>query len=49
MGRKSGQMQMIIMDIESLLPEGHLLRKIDWIVDFSFIYEEAEGYYSDMG
>jgi len=49
MGRKSGQMQMIIMNLESLIPDRHLLRQIDRMVDFSFIYEEAEGYYFGMG
>jgi len=49
MGRKSGQMQIIMMDIGSLIPKGHLLCRIDRMVDFSFIYKEAEGYYSDRG
>ena len=29
MGRQSRQMAMIFVDIESLIPETHLLRKID--------------------
>lgn len=29
MGRKDGQLRMIMMDIEELVPENHLLRKIE--------------------
>ena len=35
-----------IVDIESLVPQGHLLRKIDVAVDFNRIYEMVEGLYS---
>ena len=38
MGRQSRQMAMIFVDMESLIPENHLLRKIDRIVSFDFIY-----------
>lgn len=36
-----------IEDTESLVPEGHLLRKIDAAVDFDRIYEMAESLYSE--
>ena len=36
-GRQSRQMAMIFVDIESLIPENHLLRKIDRMVSFDFI------------
>lgn len=35
-----------IVDIESLVPQGHLLRKIDASVDFNRIYEMVEELYS---
>ena len=38
--------QMQIVSLESLVPEEHLLRKIDKAVDFSFIYDLVEGKYS---
>lgn len=41
---KKTQMQMISMD--QLVPEDHLLRKIDRYIDFSFIYELVEDKYS---
>ena len=31
------------------MPENHLLRAIDKAIDFSFIYEEVEGLYSEKG
>ena len=49
MGRKSKQLCMVILDIEDLIPQDHLLRKIKAAIDFDFIYEEAEGYYSKVG
>lgn len=43
--KKSGsQIQMV--SIEQLVPENHLLRKIDKAVDFSFIYDLVEDRYS---
>lgn len=39
MGRQSRQMAMIFVDIESLIPETHLLRKIERMVSFDFIYD----------
>ena len=45
MGRQSRQMAMIFVDMESLIPENHLLRKIDRIVSFDFIYTLLEPYY----
>lgn len=28
MGKQSGQLQMVILDIDSMIPEDHLLRRI---------------------
>lgn len=49
MGRKDNQMQMAIVDLDSLVPESHLLKKIDRFVDFTFIYEKLAPYYSKTG
>jgi transposase len=35
--------------MEDLIPQDHLLRKIKEAIDFEFIYEEAESYYSKIG
>ena len=39
MGRQSGQMSMLILDIEELIPGNHLLRQINQLVSFDFIYD----------
>ena len=49
MGKNDGQMQIMIVDMDALVPENHLLKKIDKHIDFSFIYEKAEPYYSKIG
>ena len=49
MGRQSRQMAMIFVDIESLIPENHLLRKIERMVSFDFIYALLAPYYPATG
>ena len=49
MGRQSRQMSMIFVDIESLIPENHLLRKVDRMVSFDFIYDLLAPYYPVTG
>ena len=49
MGRQSRQMAMIFVDMESLIPENHLLRKIDRTVSFNFIYDLLAPYYPATG
>lgn len=45
MGRQSGQMSMVILDLSELIPENHLLRKINQIISFDFIYDIVAPYY----
>lgn len=49
MGKKSGQMSMAIIDMESMIPEGHLLKKISQAINFQFIYDLAKPYYAQNG
>ena len=49
MGPRSGQIGMQIVDVEMMIPENHLLRKIDRIVRFEFIYELLTPYYPSNG
>ena len=49
MGIQSGQIQMVILDIDSMIPENHLLKQIKNCVNFDFIYEKASPYYSGLG
>ena len=49
MGRLSRQIAMIFVDIESLIPETHLLRKIERMVSFNFINDLLAPYYPATG
>lgn len=49
MGKQTGQIQMLILDINSMIPETHLLRQIKNCVNFDFIYEKTAPYYSKVG
>ena len=48
-GKQSGQIQMVILDIDSMIPENHLLRRIKNCVNYDFIYEKSASYYSPVG
>lgn len=41
------QIKFHMVTIEDLVPEDHFVRKLDRVVDFSFIYEEVSGYYCE--
>ena len=43
---RSGQLRLHTVTIEELVPENHFLRKLDRIIDFSFIYSEVQDLYS---
>lgn len=43
--KENQQIEMHLITIEDLVPENHLLRKINSIVDFSFIYNEVSAFY----
>ena len=45
---RMNQRQIKFMCLEDLVPENHLLRDIDRAIDFSFIYEEVNGLYSEI-
>lgn len=44
--KKEKQMQLEVVMIEELVPQDHLLRKIDKAVDFSFIHDMCRSLYS---
>ena len=43
--RENQQIEMHLITIEDLVPMDHLLRKVNDIIDFSFIYNEVETMY----
>ena len=51
MGFKSGidKNQIEITSVDQLVPENHLVRKLDNAIDLSFIYGLVKGLYSDIG
>ncbi|MEQ2444259.1 transposase [Pseudoflavonifractor intestinihominis] len=49
MGRQSVQMSMVILDIAELIPTDHLLRKINQMVSFDFIYDLVAPHYPANG
>ncbi len=49
MGYNKGQMEMIIINHEEMIPNEHLLKRIDKTISFEFIYEIMSPYYSKLG
>ncbi len=50
MTRRDGvQQKMLCVTLESLMPEEHFLRRLDGLMDFSFIYKRVESLYSHRG
>lgn len=45
MGRRSRQIGVQIVEVETMIPQKHLLRKIDRMIRFEFIYELLALYY----
>ncbi len=41
--------QVHFLSLEDLVPEDHLVRKLDKAIDLSFIYDEVKELYSDKG
>jgi transposase len=45
---RTNQSQIKFLCLEDLVPENHLVRDIDRAIDFSFIYDEVKGLYSEI-
>ena len=43
--RKDARKEAIIIDIDSLVPADHLLRRIEKVMDYEWLYERLEPYY----
>lgn len=44
--QRDGRKAAMVVDIDMLVPKNHLLRKIDKVMDYEWIYERLEPYYS---
>ena len=49
MGKQIEQLSIGIVDIESMIPPRHLLKRISSTVNFEFIYAKASSYYAKNG
>jgi len=43
--RKDARREAIIVDLEALVPQDHLLRKIEKVMDYDWLYERLDPYY----
>ena len=43
--RKDARHEPIIVDLEALVPKDHLLRKIEKVMDYEWVYERLDPYY----
>lgn len=49
MGQKNGQLSFTLGSMTDIIPEHHLLRRINAEINFNFIYRLAKPYYSERG
>ena len=45
---RDGRREVAITDIEALVPENHLVRKIEKVMDYEWIYERVAPYYLSL-
>ena len=45
---RMGQREIKYICLEDLVPQDHLLRKIEASINFDFIYDEVKGMYSEI-
>ncbi len=45
----SKQQEMVLVILEDLVPQDHILRKVDAAIDLSFVYDRVKHLYSDIG
>ena len=43
--KKDSRSEVLIVDLEALVPQDHLLRKIEKVMDYEWIYERLDPYY----
>ncbi len=43
--RKDARREPVITDLDALVPKDHLLRKIEKVMDYDWLYERLEPYY----
>lgn len=43
--RKDGRKEVVMTDLDALVPKDHLLRKVEKVMDYEWLYERLEPYY----
>ena len=43
--RKDLRKEAVVTDLEALVPQDHLLRKVEKVMDYEWLYEKLEPYY----
>lgn len=43
--KKDGRKEVVMVDLEALVPKDHLLRKIEKVMDYEWLYERLDPYY----
>lgn len=43
--KKDGRKEIVMVDMEALVPKDHLLRKIEKVMDYEWLYERLDPYY----
>ena len=42
--KKDGRRDVVFVDIDALVPQDHLLRKIEKVMDYGWLYERLDPY-----
>ena len=43
--KKNSRKDIVMVDVDALVPQDHLLRKIEKVMDYEWLYERLEPYY----
>ena len=43
--RKDSRKEAVVTDLEALVPKDHLLRKVEKVMDYEWLYEKLDAYY----
>ena len=43
--RKESRKEAVVTDLEALVPKDHLLRKVEKVMDYEWLYEKLDPYY----
>ena len=43
--RKDSRKEAVVTDLEALVPQDHLLRKVEKVMDYEWLYEKLDPYY----